>query len=77
MTPELREQNKDNVRIVFNNAIGLLEAGERDAAFDGLNKLLGMQAVFLLIDAELHEFTRLAIEAFVILDHPELLRAAQ
>ncbi|MDC0664365.1 hypothetical protein [Marinobacter sp. SS21] len=77
MTPELRDQKKEHIRVVFNSAIGLLEAGNRDAAFDALNKLLGMQAAFHRIDDELMEFIKLAVDAFVIADHPELLRAAQ
>lgn len=65
MTPELKEQKKNHVRVVFDGAIRLLDTGERDAAFDSLHKLLGMKAAFHLIDEDLHQFAKLAADALI------------
>lgn len=77
MNPALREQKKEHIRVVFDLAVALLDAGERDAAFDSLNKLLGMQAAFHLIDDELHQFARLAVDAFVVYVQATETRVAQ
>lgn len=68
MTPELKEQKKEHVRVVFDGAIRLFDTGERDAAFDSLNQLLGMRSAFYLIDNDLYLFAKLAADALIHYD---------
>lgn len=65
MSPELMEQKKKGVRVVFNSAIHDLDTGRTDPAFESLHKLLGMQAAFHLLDDDLYDYAELAVKVFV------------
>jgi hypothetical protein len=71
MTPELRLEKQQHIRVVFDVATDCLKLGETELATDGLTKLQGMRDAFYKVDSDLFWYATRSVNLLIEFIHQD------
>lgn len=71
MTPELRKEKEQSVRVVFDLAVFNVKQRDFETSIDGLTKLQGMRDAFYKVDSDLYWYTCRCIRILIEFYHQD------